>query len=198
MSTFLTFIGVLNFLPTFFVRALEFSPTLASYISGLFLIGGMFTAPLVGRFVDRRNPIISYIGSSLLVGPLVLILSLPIPNWLIPVVLILLGASSGAFGPSRNMLFVQLGKGWGGGQVFGIVVAISSITNSMSPLLFGLIADIGGLRASMRFFAIPALLGLFISLVVWFLQRRLNRDSSDSERGDFRVRPPVVNNRSVR
>jgi MFS family permease len=171
LFVFLTFIGVMNFMPTFFVRAVGLSPTLASYTAGFFLLGGMISAPFAGRFLDRRNPFLAYTGSFLLVGPLVFALGLPIPYWLMPVILMLLGACSGAYTPARNMVFVYLGSKWGSGQIFGIVMGIAGITNSMSPLLFGLIADIGGLRASMRFFAIPALLGLAVSLVIGFLQK---------------------------
>lgn len=61
--------------------------------------------------------------------------------------------------PSRNMLFAVFGKQMGSGRVFGIVMAISTIVHSISPALFGVIADQWGLRAAVRVFTLPVILG---------------------------------------
>ncbi len=159
MLLFLSITAVMNFMPTFFVKEIGLSPALASYTSAFYFFGGMITALLAGRWVDRHSPVWAYLILCVLMIPLVLFFSLPLPGWMLPPLLVLLGACAGAFMPSRNMLFAVFGKQMGSGRVFGIVMAMSTIVHSISPALFGVIADQWGLRAAIRVFILPVILG---------------------------------------
>jgi len=159
MLIFLSITAVMNFMPTYFVREIGLSPALASYTSGFYFFGGMITALLAGLSLDRWNPVWAYLILCVLLAPLVFILGLPLPGWMLPLLLVLLGACAGAFMPSRNVLFSLFGKQMGSGQVFGIAMAISTIVHSISPALFGIIADRTGLRTAISFFTIPVVLG---------------------------------------
>jgi len=176
MLLFLSITAVMNFMPTFFVKELGLSPALASYTSGFYFFGGMITALLAGRWVDRHSPVWAYLILCALMIPLVLFFSLPLPGWMLPPLLVLLGACSGAFMPSRNMLFAVFGKQMGSGRVFGIVMAISTIVHSISPALFGLIADQWGLRAAIRVFTLPVILGC-ISAVAFIQSIKNQKDA---------------------
>ena len=164
MLLFLSITAVMNFMPTFFVKEIGLSPALASYTSGFYFFGGMITALLAGLWIDRHSPVWAYLILCGLMVPLVLFFSLPLPAWMLPPLLILLGACAGAFMPSRNMLFAVFGKKMGSGRVFGIVMAISTIVQSISPALFGIIADHWGLRVAVRVFTLPGLLGCISAL----------------------------------
>ncbi len=172
MSVFLTLMAVMNFMPTFFVRATGLSPTLASYVTALYFVGGLFTAPLAGRLVDRVNPLIVYTAATLLLAPLVFLISQPLPGWLLPMLLVLLGGCSGAIMPSRNMVFSRYSATMGSGQVFGILMGLSTVTNSLSPIAYGFLADRSSLQVSMLFFALPALLGAAIAVSIAHAARR--------------------------
>jgi MFS family permease len=176
MLLFLSITAVMNFMPTFFVKEIGLSPALASYTSGFYFFGGMITALLAGLWIDRHSPVWAYLILCALMVPLVLIFSLPLPGWMLPSLLVLLGACAGAFMPSRNMLFAVFGKQMGSGRVFGIVMAISTIVHSISPALFGVIADQWGLRAAIRVFTLPVILGC-ISAVAFAQSIKNQRDA---------------------
>jgi MFS family permease len=84
----------------------------------------------------------------------------------------------GAFLPSRNAVFAQFGAGMGMGRVFGISMGVSTVMNSISPVLFGFLADQLGLRISMRLFAIPAFIGCLIAVYLAISNRRRLKGTS--------------------
>jgi hypothetical protein len=92
--------------------------------------------------------------------------------WLMPFLLVLLGGCSGAFMPSRNCVFSLYGTRWGSGQVFGIAMGVSSITHSLSPVIFGIAADRWDLRMAMSLFTIPALAGALVGLLLILMRSR--------------------------
>ena len=68
------------------------------------------------------------------------------PAWLVPVLFGVMGAASGAAGPSRDLLVKQSTPDNASGRVYGVVYAGLDIGQALTPLLFGLLMDQGQYR----------------------------------------------------
>ena len=68
------------------------------------------------------------------------------PAWLVPVLFGVMGAASGAAGPSRDLLVKQSTPDNASGRVYGVVYAGLDIGQAVTPLLFGLLMDQGQYR----------------------------------------------------
>ena len=60
------------------------------------------------------------------------------------------------------------------GQVFGLLMGLTTLTSSISPLLFGVLADGAGLRTAITVSALPVAAGWVVTIIVWGLWRRQN------------------------
>jgi hypothetical protein len=110
------------------------------------------------------------IGSGAIV-PLLLALSLRLPVWVYPAILVLFGFASAACLPAQNLILTEMSGSGGKGQVFGVLMGMTTFTASASPLLFGLVADGAGLVAAVRICAAPVVAGWGVMLAVWGLGR---------------------------
>ena len=66
-----------------------------------------------------------------------------LPAWMVPVLFGLMGVASGVAGPSRDLLVKQSTPENASGRVYGVVYAGLDIGQALTPLLFGLLMDLG-------------------------------------------------------
>ena len=156
MLRFLGTTAVNNFLPTYLVRAAGMATGLASYAVGFAFLGSMAGALVSGRAVERLGPVAVFLASSALLVPATLALSLDLPVSVYPVLLVVFGFSVSACIPAQNVLLNLLTAGRGQGRVFGVLMGMTTVAASASPLIFGAVADGAGLGVALRWATAPA------------------------------------------
>lgn len=80
-------------------------------------------------------------GMGLAAGVALLLGLVPLPAWGVPLLFGLMGAASGASGPSRDMLVKRSTPDNASGRVFGVVYSGLDIGQAIAPLLFGRLMD---------------------------------------------------------
>jgi len=179
---FLSSTAVLNFTPTFLVLDRGLAPNIAAYTSALIFVGGAIFCPLVGKWADRLGAMPLLLAVSGGIGPLVLLLSLPLPLWLMAPLLVLLGGFITGAAPVQNLFLSGLRSRLGIGTVFGMMMGLIALIASVSPLVFAYLAEHLGIAASLRLFSLPALVGLAVLVFMFRIERKRKlRFSSNSE-----------------
>jgi MFS family permease len=173
---FFAILAVVNFTPTFLVFELGLGKSIASYATGLYFLGGLVATPIVGTQCDARNPLVVLLLLSVIPFPLILLISIPHPLWLLPLIIFIIGATYWGASPAMDMIITRMSSTLGKGEAFGYFSAITAVAYSVSPLLFGLLADKIGLTLSMRFFSIPLLIST--ALLFW-LHRIMKKNGAD-------------------
>ncbi len=158
--------AIQNFIPTYLVREVGMDQSLATFAMGFAFLGAMVGAYAMGRVADRIGPFPVFVVASGALVPLLVALSLRLPVWAYPLLLVLFGFASSSCLPPQNMILTSLAGSRGMGQVFGVLMGMTTLTGSASPLLFGVLADGAGLVTAVRLCAIPVVLGWFVVLVV--------------------------------
>ncbi len=168
MLRFLGIIAVVSFTPTYLVREVGLAPGIASFATGVYFLGGLIFTPFAGRLCDTRGPFPILLAATGAAFPLVFLIGLGRPAWLLPALFLLLGAAYYGAGPAMNMITAWMGKRLGKGEAFGYLMGAVAVTFSFSPLLFGLYADAFGLSPAMRLFSLPVLasFALLLALVL--------------------------------
>ena len=164
--------AALNFAPTYLVDAMGLSPTFATYITACYFAGGMVITHFMGRIIDRRHPLPIIMTSTLTMAPVIFAISLKTPVWLAASVFLVFGGIASAAMPTQNLILTAMTGGTRRGQAFGLLMGITTITASISPGLFGVLADGIGLQATMRLFSLPVLAS---GLVLFALRSRISR-----------------------
>ena len=154
---FMGIIAVVNFTPTYLVHELGMDPRFGSYATGIYFLGGLIFTPFLGKLCDTRSPFLLLLLITALAFPLIILLSLPHPLWMLPVYLFLIGICYYGAGPAMSIIVAEMSGKLGKGEAFGYFMALISVTFSFSPLLFGLLADRIGMGPSMRVFSLPLL-----------------------------------------
>jgi MFS family permease len=168
---FFGIMAVVSFTPTYLVREIGLEPSLASYATGIYFLGGLIFTPVLGRQSDLRGPFPVLLATTAAAFPLLFLLSMPAGFLiLIPLYLFLIGICYYGAGPPMDLIITRVSSRLGRGEAFGYFMAMIAIAYSFSPLLFGMLADRVGLRLSIRafssaLFAATALLGLLAALM---------------------------------
>jgi len=71
-----------------------------------------------------------------------------------------------------SMIIARMSSKLGKGEAFGCFMAVTSVTFSFSPLLFGMLADRIGLNLTMKIYSLPLLLGSLVLLALFFVEKR--------------------------
>ena len=166
MLRFITIMGVIAFVPTFFVHQIGLGPDVAAYSTALFFGGGIFGARLGGRLGDRFPPLGVLLGALALIGPLVFLFGLSESRVLLGGVLFAFGMASMVCIPLQNLALTRFGPDLGHGEIFGILLGAMTMTQALSPATFGAIADTVGLAGTVRLFAVPAVLSWIVLFLV--------------------------------
>jgi len=168
---FLGTIAVVNFTPTYLVRVVGLSPSIASFATGVYFLGGLIFTPFAGRLCDTRGPFPILLVATGLAFPLIFLIGLGRPVWLLPLHFLVLGAAYYGAGPAMNMITARMASRMGRGEAFGYMMAAVAVTFSFSPLLFGLYADAFGLPAAVKSFSLPVLLSFALLVLLVLLLR---------------------------
>jgi len=166
---FFGIIAVVNFTPTYLVREVGLDKSIASFATGIYFLGGLVFVSLMGRLCDRWGPFPVLLFSTAAAFPLIILVAVTKPLFLLPLYLLLLGGMYYGAGPAMNMIIAKMSSRLRKGEAFGYFMAIIAVTYSFSPLIYGVNADRLGLQRTMRFFSFPLLVstvGLFILLKV--------------------------------
>jgi MFS family permease len=166
---FFGIIAVVSFTPVYLVREIGLQPNIASFATGVYFLGGLVFTPFMGRVCDVKSPFVVLLIATAAAFPLIVLLSLPHPLWLLPLYLMLLGGAYYGAGPAMNMLIARMGGKMGKGEAFGYFMAITAVTYSFSPFVFGSFADRMGLALTMRVFSLPLLLSFVVLCAVVFI-----------------------------
>jgi MFS family permease len=169
---FFSIMAVVNFTPTYLVREIGLPANVASFATGIYFLGGLIFTPILGKQCDIRSPFTVLLFTTGLVFPMILLLTVPQPSWMLPLYLFLIGVCYYGAGPAMNIITSSMGNRLGKGEAFGYFMALIAVTFSFSPLLFGMLADRVGLRVSMRYFSLPLLAGTVLLVLLMVLRRR--------------------------
>ena len=169
---FLGTIAVVNFTPTYLVHQVGLSPSIASFATGVYFLGGLAFTPFAGRLCDTRGPFAILLAATGVAFPVIFLIGLGRPVWLLPVLFLVLGAAYYGAGPAMNMITARMASRMGRGEAFGYLMAAVAVTFSFSPLLFGLFADAVGLPAAVRSFSLPVLASFVLLVLLMLLMRK--------------------------
>jgi MFS family permease len=168
---FLGLIAVINFTPTYLVRAIGVSKSIASWATGVYFLGGLVFTPIAGKLCDRWGPFQVLLVTTGLVTPFIFLVGTSSPLWALILYLLPIGACYYGVGPATDILIARLGSRMGKGEAFGYMVAVISVAFSLSPLLFGAVADRIGLTATIRLFSLPLLVSFILLLILWSMHK---------------------------
>jgi MFS family permease len=160
----LCFAAVWNFMPTFLVDAMALESSIASFVTGFLFVGAILVNLFAGRLADRVGPIIVVIGASVLSGIFVLLATYATASWMLPIILVFMGAGVSSAIPAQNLILSLLSRRGRKGEAYGMMMGIITLANSMAPLLFGVLADSFGLKISLRLISIPVWLSCLLLL----------------------------------
>jgi MFS family permease len=182
---FLSSVAVLNFTPTYLVLDRGLAPNVAAYTTAFIFAGGTIFCPLVGKWVDRFGvtPMLLIVAGG--IGPLVLLMSLPMPVWLLAPLLTVLGGFITGAAPIQNVFLSRLQSRLGIGTVFGMMMGLIALIASVSPLMFAYLAEHLGIAAGLRLFSLPAVAGLAVLAFMIRVERKqkLRRETSVEQTG---------------
>ena len=78
---FLGLIAVINFTPTYLVREIEVSQSVASWTTGVYFLGGLIFTPIAGKLCDRWGAFRVLLVTTGLAAPFVFLVGIPSPLW---------------------------------------------------------------------------------------------------------------------
>jgi MFS family permease len=169
---FFGIMAVVNFTPTYLVREVGLEASVASYATGIYFLGGLIFTPILGKQCDVRSPFLILLLTTGFAFPMIFLLSLSHPLWILPLYLLLIGICYYGAGPAMNIIVARMSGTLGKGEAFGYFMALIAVTFSFSPLLFGMLADRVGLRLSMRIFSLPLLFSALVLVALVMVMRR--------------------------
>ena len=158
--------SVFNFLPIYLVNSAGLASTLASYMAGFIFLGAIFVNLFIGKLVDRWGPFWLLIGTTFGMSGFLFASTYIKTVWMFPMMLFLLGATISAGVPIQNVLLSSLSLRGRKGESYGIMMGIITVTNAVSPLLFGMVADVIGLDQTFRAASIPPILSGFLLFIL--------------------------------
>lgn len=158
--------AVLNFLPTIFTDHFGLPANRAAWATGLFFAGGIlgsFTASKFSR-PDRSYRILVF--GSLIIAPLIALLALKAPLPVHFAVIVVFGSFASGLVINQNLILTTLGSRFGKGEAFGILMAVSTLSQSVSPALFGLSVDKWGFPPALLIFSVPVILSALLLVAI--------------------------------
>jgi MFS family permease len=167
---FASVMAILNFLPTIFTGHFGLQANRAAWATGLFFVGGIFGSFAASRFSrpDRSYRIL--VLGSFIIAPLIALLALDVPLPFHFAATLLFGSFASGLIVNQNLILTTLGSRFGRGEAFGIMMAVVTLSQSISPALFGLSVDKWGFSPALLIFSIPVILS---AILLMTLSRRI-------------------------
>jgi MFS family permease len=170
---FFGIMAVVSFTPVYLVREVGLNPSLASYATGIYFLGGLIFTPILGRQCDLRGPFPVLLFTTGAAFPLIFLMSFTAGAQLfLPLYIFLVGICYYGAGPSMDMIITRISSRLGRGEAFGYFMAMIAIAYSFSPLLFGTLADRVGLRLSIRVFSFSLFASTAVLAALLLLMKR--------------------------
>lgn len=162
--------AVLNFLPTIFTDHFGLQANRAAWATGLFFAGGIIGSFVASRFSRPDRSYRVLVLGSLIIAPLIALLALNMPLPVHFAVIIVFGSFASGLIINQNLILTTLGSRFGKGEAFGLLMAVSTLSQSISPALFGLSVDKWGFPPALLIFSLPV---IFSALLLLALSRRI-------------------------
>lgn len=158
------------FLPTIFTNHFDLPADRAAGATGLIFAGGIAGTLIASRFSrpDRSYRIL--IIGSLILAPLIAALALDVHLAFHFTVIFILGSIGSGLIINQNLLLTSLGSRFGKGEAFGILIAVMTLSQSVSPALFGMSIDKWGFAAALVIFSLPVIISAGLLMI---LSRRI-------------------------
>jgi MFS family permease len=193
-----SFMAVVNFLPTIFTDYFGFRADRAAYATALLFAGGIVGSLVASRFARPTRSYRVLVFGSLFIAPVIATLSTNAALGVHVAAVILLGSLGSALIISQNLILARLGSRFGRGAAFGILMGAMTLSQSVSPALFGLTVDTMGFRAALLIFSTPVLVSAGL---LAFLSQRITTAASTQPVGVGQTEPvrrPTQRARRVR
>lgn len=168
----ITFVAVLNFIPTFLVYEVGVNPTMGAYASGFFFAGGMIFSLLAGKTSDKWGALPSLLVLTVLIALSVALIGVSLPVWIYFLLIFLFGCGVGGAFPPQHMILTKLSGARKSGESFGLVLAGMTLISAAGPLLIGRLGDSIRLGNAILLFALPAAAS-FLLLLLLLMSRHI-------------------------
>lgn len=164
--------AVLSFLPFYATDYIGLKPEISAWIVSVFFIGVLLGALISSRIIDKNQPLVLVLSSTILTTLLLLGITFivhPIPIFL---VIGILGSLEGVFFPSLNTWLTFICPVNQQGKIFGILFFVEGLSATIAPTLYGWIADKSSLIWAYRWAAIPLFISFILFLTLHFLESK--------------------------
>jgi MFS family permease len=169
--------ALLAFLPVYLVGTRGFSPEFAGLVIGLAAATGVVVAVFAAR-ITRRGPLAVWIGSSMLVVAITLVVYVTATDpWMILVFAVLHGAADGMTGILSNSFVAVASTGDLRASFVAATGALRNLAKFLAPTVFGALVLAVPLRASFVALGVLAGAGSGVAAFLSPLQRKLSESS---------------------
>jgi len=151
----LTSMSIMNFMPTYLARSVGLDPQLSAFSTGLLFVGGVIVSIFIGDLTDRYGAFLMLFLASLATGLFLIASTYLTGALMLPLSLLVFGASISAASPGQNLVLSALGGAGSKGTAFGALMGVMTIANSLGPMVLGIVADSVGLTFTFRLASIP-------------------------------------------
>ncbi len=133
--------GLLTFLPVYLAYELNYSPFLVGVCLAVLQVAGFVASPFAGHLSDKMGRKRIVMSSAILTGVMIAAMALASKSMLFVVFIALVGFFLYAMRPVLQAWAVESTPGHLAGSGVGLQFGITAVGASISPALFGIIAD---------------------------------------------------------
>ena len=145
--------GLLTFLPVYLAYELGYSPFLVGVSLAVLQVAGFVASPFAGHLSDRMGRKRVVISSAILSGVMIAAMALASGSMLFVVFIALVGFFLYAMRPVLQAWAVESTPGHLAGSGVGLQFGITAVGASVSPAIFGMIADAYDIHTGFFFLA---------------------------------------------
>ena len=145
--------GLLTFLPVYLAYELGYSPFLVGLSLAVLQVAGFIASPIAGHLSDKMGRKRIVISSAILTGVMIVAMALASNSILFVVFIALVGFFLYAMRPVLQAWAVETTPGHLAGSGVGLQFGITAVGASISPALFGMIADAYDIHTGFLFLA---------------------------------------------
>ena len=176
----LGFKAILSFLPLYANDYLGLKPEFSAWIISIFFTGVFLGSLISSRIIDKNQPLVLVLLSTILTSLLVLCITLIVRPMLIFLVIGILGILQGIFAPSRTIWLTFICPVKHQGKIFGIGLFVEGLSATIAPTLYGWIADKINLIWAYRLATVPLFIGFIFFLIIYFLEDQQDKAHIDT------------------